>query len=702
MYRGDFTPQALFLILFSLAGRALTAAPEEKLVLFDFETRLSADRLHVAEAQAAVSDGKLHIETDNEDKITLITLKNAAGKWDLSGYQYVSAEITNTSSIPITVSLSIENADASYVGNIDRSANCNTATLRLRRGQTGTIKVPFHRNPYRDKDPHFIGMRAGPPIEGILDPANVVGLTVSLDIPRQKRSFEVDNIAAGGDYHPPIEPLQKPSFLPMIDEFGQYIHKDWPGKTHSIEELIARGKEEEKDLAAHPGPDGWDEYGGWQAGPQLEATGFFRVEKYKDKWWLVDPSGRLFWSHGIDSVRMTNDTPITDRENYFAWLPEATSPFAQFYGRGFHATQGYYRDKESKTFDFVPANYLRKYGDNWERQAALSAHHRLRSWGMNTIANWSDEKIFLMRKTPYVVAISYGGPKLQGSEGYWGKFPDVFDPNFRAAVRSRLERERDESAGDRWCIGYFVDNELSWDEDTSLAIATLASPAKQPAKRLFIDRLRNKYATIDNLNSAWKAAYASWDALLESDQPPDVKNAEADSKDFYAKLADEYFRICREEVKRVAPNNLYLGCRFSWFNDTAVKASAEYCDVIGFNYYERQASNFSLLGGIDKPVIIGEFHFGALDRGLFHPGLVPAKDQQQRAERYKGYVEGALANPLIVGTHWFEYKDEATAGRFDGENYQVGFLDVCDNPYPETIEACRSVGYQMYERRLGL
>jgi hypothetical protein len=101
-------------------------------------------------------------------------------------------------------------------------------------------------------------------------------------------------------------------------------------------------------------------------------------------------------------------------------------------------------------------------------------------------------------------------------------------------------------------------------------------------------------------------------------------------------------------------------------------------------------------------VIIGEFHFGALDRGLFHPGLVPVKNQQQRADRYKGYVEGALANPLIVGTHWFEYKDEATAGRFDGENYQVGFLDVCDSPYPETIEACRSVGYRMYERRLGL
>ncbi len=32
------------------------------------------------------------------------------------------------------------------------------------------------------------------------------------------------------------------------------------------------------------------------------------------------------------------------------------------------------------------------------------------------------------------------------------------------------------------------------------------------------------------------------------------------------------------------------------------------------------------LDGADKPVIIGEFHFGALDRGMFHPGLKQARD----------------------------------------------------------------------------
>ena len=62
-------------------------------------------------------------------------------------------------------------------------------------------------------------------------------------------------------------------------------------------------------------------------------------------------------------------------------------------------------------------------------------------------------------------------------------------------------------------------------------------------------------------------------------------------------------------------------------------------------------------------------------------------------------MTSALRNPWIVGAHWFQYGDQATTGRFDGENYQIGFVDICDLPYAETIEASRRVGYNMYETR---
>ena len=42
-----------------------------------------------------------------------------------------------------------------------------------------------------------------------------------------------------------------------------------------------------------------------------------------------------------------------------------------------------------------------------------------------------------------------------------------------------------------------------------------------------------------------------------------------------------------------------------------------------------------------------------------------------------------------------------TTGRvYDEENYQIGFVDIADTPYRETIEASREVGKVLYRIRL--
>jgi len=69
------------------------------------------------------------------------------------------------------------------------------------------------------------------------------------------------------------------------------------------------------------------------------------------------------------------------------------------------------------------------------------------------------------------------------------------------------------------------------------------------------------------------------------------------------------------------------------------------------------------------------------------------------AQAYFNYVESALRHPNFVGVHWHQYSEQATTGRFDGENFQNGFVDVCDTPYPETIGKIREIGYPMYQIR---
>jgi hypothetical protein len=264
-----------------------------------------------------------------------------------------------------------------------------------------------------------------------------------------------------------------------------------------------------------------------------------------------------------------------------------------------------------------------------------------------------------------------------------------------------VAQHKGKGVGDPWCLGYFLGNELTWGRDeTWLASAVLKSPADQPAKLLFLDDLKKKYGKIESLNVAWGTGHASWDAMLQSTTPPDAGKSSGDLAAFLDKTADAYFRQCREAVKEIDPEGLYLGCRFAgWANPRIFLAAAKYSDVISVNRYAESVADLRLPSGIDKPVVIGEFHFGALDRGKFHASLRPVADQQARGAAYENYVRSALENPWIVGTHWHQYGDQATTGRDDGENFQNGFVDVCDTPYTETIAACRRIGYPLYEVR---
>ena len=247
---------------------------------------------------------------------------------------------------------------------------------------------------------------------------------------------------------------------------------------------------------------------------------------------------------------------------------------------------------------------------------------------------------------------------------------------------------------------------MSWGDETSLALATLISPAAQTAKQVFVADLKAKYETIAALNKAWKTDHPSWDALLASTQAPEVEAARPDLEAFVGKIADTYFGGIREVLKEFAPHHLYLGCRFfsGEVNAIVAKASARHCDVVSYNAYARSLSTEfpEMEKAGDKPYIIGEFHFGALDRGLFHTGLIPTESQAERAQAFTDYVSACLAHPNIVGCHWFQYTDSPTTGRvWDGENYQIGFTDVCDTPYAELIEASRAIGETLYQKRAG-
>jgi hypothetical protein len=672
------------------------------LVLFDFEGDLDPARVTASDASVggskSGSGAALRVTTGTERPWPGVTLSAPDGRWDLSAFAFVETEVKNSGRSRVTVNCRVDNAGA------DGTDHCVSGSLALEPGSTGLLKVALRRSADSKLGGKLFGMRGYPQAAGgprTIDPKNITQILFFVNKPATDHTFELDNIRAGGAYTSPTAWITDAEpFFPLIDTFGQYRHKDWPGKVHSVDELRQRREHEAKELASDSGPAEWCRYGGWAGGPKLKAGGFFRTEKFNGKWWLVDPDGHLFWSHGVDCVRLIDTTPIDERGAWFEDFPGDQPEFREFLSTG-DALKGHYAGRQPRCFAFAAANMKRKYGDDWRQAYADTAHQRLRSWGLNTIANWSDSGVFLLRRTPYTDTLSSRGAKmLEGSEGYWGKFPDVFDPSFASGVRRAMEGKKGGSANDPWCIGYFSDNEMSWGDDTSLAVAALRSPPGQAAKVEFIRDLQAKYREIAQLNNAWGTTHPSWEAMLDSREAPNQTKAGPDLTAFYVKTAEAYFRTVKEAIQLVAPKQLYLGCRFAWVNDLAAKAAAGYCDVVSYNLYRHGVADFRYPGG-DKPLIIGEFHFGALDRGLFHTGLVPVENQAARAQAYKDYVIGAVNHPQFVGTHWFQWKDEPTTGRvYDEENYQIGFLDIADTPYPEMVRASREVGIALYRARL--
>lgn len=613
-----------------------------------------------------------------------VEIRPPAGLWDASGYRFVRCEIENQGSAPQLAELGFGEYDLTLGG-----------TLVPPGGKKILKAAIFRKNHPSCIDSLFPVMHGKP--DGVLrgwmdstcDSIEYIKLLFPAAI--AGNSVRIGRIWFEDPYVLLTENELREKYFPFIDRFGQFMYREWPGKIKTEKDLTDLNKQELADLAASPGATGWNKYGGWEDGPQLQATGRFRVDKHEGRWWLVDPEGKLFWSNGFDCVEFgrQSQTRVSGREHFFSYLPGDESPESALYG-----TMG--DNKKLKNLSFHLVNLYRKYGPAWKETAMQQIHTRLRSWGFNTIGNWSDSEIYFMRKTPYVLTIN---------SKRTGLIADPYLPGYSQDL-SGLLSEKLEEMNDPWCIGVFIDNELKWGVKWAPKIAEQIqmAPEDQPAKMAFRDRMVRKYKNIGALNKSWGTLFASWEQILQSRKV--IPGAAADMKEFMIEFATLYHSVCRNAVREQVPELLYLGSRMDFHlypEDTSlndmIKVASKYCDIVSFNRYRYTCAELIPPDGGDYPVIIGEYHFGSLETGLLQPGLRYAADQDERAELFSFYLKSAIENPYMVGAHWFQLVDQSVAGRGDGENYQAGFLTAGDIPQQEMIIKSRETGYKMYKLR---
>jgi hypothetical protein len=497
--------------------------------------------------------------------------------------------------------------------------------------------------------------------------------------------------------------LPRPRMDEWIDVYGQNTRTNWPGKIHSNQEFREQIKGEDLWIKAHPPNPDWDQYRGWKAGPSLAKGDWFRtvlIANGKElpsaspgaklpagaRWWLVTPSGHLFFSLGMDCVTFGEDNTILGRESWFQPIN----------GNGVNPAR----------VNFLKLNLERKYGGEWKSAFINRSLARLGAWNFNTLGNWCAEEFYERHRMPYTKCIGYKHPpKIISSCA----LPDFFHPEFPKLVAEGLAHGVASSRNDSWCIGYFVDNELSWDtwensgltNKGTLARAALEAPPGTPAREALIKELQDHYTTLEAFNKAWGTRMKSWQEQFHLPESKLTPIALVDSAHFMHSMAMRYYSVVSLTLKKLDPNHLYLGSRLNQRPMEVVRTAARYCDVVSFNVYadDLPKEDWAFYQKLGKPAIVGEFHFSAPDRGMF-PGPKFRRSQSEKAKAYAHYVMSVANNPCFVGCHWFQYVDEPIAGRwFDGENFPIGFLSVTDHPYEEMAKTARDFNAAIYTTR---
>jgi len=387
----------------------------------------------------------------------------------------------------------------------------------------------------------------------------------------------------------------------------------------------------------------------------MSASTRFSVVEVGGRCWFRAPSGILFHSYGICCVNT-------------GLAPSDLDPLNPAY-----SASKYYKSDQ-----------------DWGE----SAKGRMAQWGFNTVGAWSDHNLLKspsLYQTPVLHLSAMGVPWV-----------DPWDNNVIDSVNKYARDIIEKHAKDPNVIGYFSDNELGWWMGALFDLSFKYKPNSEGRTRL-VNALKSKYKTWDCLQEDFYSENASsFTDLLASGRlylRPNGNGVEFVR--YWLKLvAKQYYRIAKNAILMADPKALYLGDRYiSNYYPEVAKAAGDFVDVVSTNlnadWSNGKITPFYLpcLHNLtQKPVLITEFYAAAMENSSGNSndssGFPTVKTQKDRVKSFSNQLNAIRQHPFVVGAHWFQYYDEGMHGREDGENYNMGLVDIYDKPYTLLVKEC--------------
>ena len=354
---------------------------------------------------------------------------------------------------------------------------------------------------------------------------------------------------------------------------------------------------------------------------KLQSTGFYRVEKVNNRWWIIDPEGYLNIQRVVNGMRQgtseRNKVYFNNiYHNYTNWTFETFQNFSEF---GFNGV-GAWSENEA----VVEANKSGKARFSY-------------SVMLNLMSSYGKKR---------------GGTyQLPGNTVYPNQCIFVFDKGF-VTFCDEFAKSLINYKNDSNLIGYFSDNELPFGSSNLQGYLNLSDSTDEG--RIFAQNwLKSK-------------------KINKSEITDDIK------MEFAGVVADRYYSIVSNYIRKYDPNHLYLGSRLHGSPkniESIVRSSGKYSDIVSINYYGSWTPDKNLMKNwgewAGRPFMITEFYTKAMDSGLANTtgAGFTVHTQQERGYAYQNFCLGLLQSPNCVGWHWFRYQDnDPTAKGVDPSN----------------------------------
>ncbi len=466
---------------------------------------------------------------------------------------------------------------------------------------------------------------------------------------------------------------------PRVDRFGQPADEEFFGKVKDEAELRTDAVAEAQTLPQIRQNPRLDAHGG-VVSPQLglKATGFFRVERIRGRWWFVTPEGNPFFMVGCDAVNYREGgytTPLRDATG--ATRPE----LAELPDRA-ALPEAY--EHEGRV-SFLVANLKRKYGDDFEKVYDDVIRRRLFAWGFNSTAKWGWGKKF--KGVPYFEDVYLTFCK------FGGNLVDMYDPTFARRIDELAKTRTAARRGDSDLIAWSVDNENGWwyadsgDWSNKVFKAICTATDGRPggfAKRAFLE----------SVAATRGVSVATLDGLDESLFTVEEKRR------FVRASSARYHRLVSAAFRKYDRDHLFMGAaiclegQLDW-----IEEALPYLDFVGLHQYSSQHLSawqrerlLPMLDGAAKPFALLEFGFACTGAGFKRFFAVDAicRDHHARGQAYRQFAEQIAAEPQCIGFAYFLYHDQPISGRsLGGEAYNLGLVSQQDRPYDEMIKGVR-------------